>query len=209
MSKYLFGDADLLNSTLLPAHPYYWVSYSTSTTSGFLGRKVTTLTPSASFNAYATLGAAINWREETFEVGGRMKKWEDLTHKTGGMFSRQGPPGLHSVHSFYTDTLSIHSKREWTWSDRTYMVKFHDHDDHWTATLDAAENPPSAVFTVRKMAKSGKPPEPANIVFAPGVSPEDMAFLILVIIYSETKRVERDEEIADFVKEVVSGVVSG
>lgn len=74
-----FVDKQLLRTALVGAEGA--VHYTTSTTSGFLGRKVTTI------NAASGLVGVINWREKTFNINGVQREWDDLKSRTGGIFS--------------------------------------------------------------------------------------------------------------------------
>lgn len=79
-----FTQDNFLNSSL---HPLVHSSpaYTTTTTSGFRGRKVTALKINGFL--YSTAIGAINWREKKFEIRGTKKSWSDLKSKNG-LFSR-------------------------------------------------------------------------------------------------------------------------
>lgn len=55
------------------------VHYTTSTTTGFRGRKITTIT------AASGLVGMINWREKTFVINGVQRKWDDLKRHSAGI----------------------------------------------------------------------------------------------------------------------------
>jgi hypothetical protein len=74
-----FVDKKLLESAVIG--PEGVVHYTLDTTSGFLGRKISTIT------AASGLVGIINWREKLFIINGVQQEWEDLEEKTGGLFS--------------------------------------------------------------------------------------------------------------------------
>lgn len=86
MSSFTFNTHDILNSTLIPDQAYDTLFYTTSTTSGFLGRKVTTLVPSTQKDG--AFRGVINWKEDTFEIGGTIRKRLDLKRNPGGILNR-------------------------------------------------------------------------------------------------------------------------
>lgn len=74
-----FVDQNLLDSPLVGGEGA--VHYTTSTTSGFRGRKVTTIM------AASGLVGVINWREKKFVINGVQREWDDLKSRSGGIFS--------------------------------------------------------------------------------------------------------------------------
>lgn len=110
-----FIDKDLLKSTLVGAEGA--VQYTTSTTSGFRGRKVTTIT------AASGLVGTINWRAKTFDINGVERGWHDLKSKSGGIFSSYVLLVLVGESNLMLDGLS---EREWNWGNRPYLLKYHD-----------------------------------------------------------------------------------
>ncbi|GLB34685.1 hypothetical protein LshimejAT787_0202500 [Lyophyllum shimeji] len=175
MPTYTFVSKDLLNTAIIPDEPHHWIAYSTSTTSNVLGPKLTLLTPSVVRNTYGpALDGAIDWKEETFVIGGRSAKWANLKCK---LSRRSG------------------SAREWKWFGERFTVKYESGTGRWTAKSGSPAHADDAVFTVRKHRIFGAD-DPATIEFALNVSARDMVFLILVLIYSETKRQQRKEKVA-------------
>ncbi|KAJ7144161.1 hypothetical protein C8R44DRAFT_759549, partial [Mycena epipterygia] len=92
-----FADKNLLDSPLVGAEGT--VHYSTSTTSGFRGRKLTTVM------AASGLAGVIDWRKKIFVIDGVQRGWDTLKSRSGGIFS---------------------SEREWNWGSRPYHLKYHD-----------------------------------------------------------------------------------
>lgn len=113
--------------------------------------------------------AAIRWRERRFETGGVKRDWSTFKYKPAGIFSKT---------------------RKWHWSGESFTVKFLIDDDKWIASSDSSRHPTRATFYPYKYHFFG-PSEPGYISFSPDVSDEDTIFLILVMIYSETRRQDR------------------
>lgn len=175
MPSYTFVSKDLLNTTILPDEPHNWISYNTSTTANVFGPKLTVLTPSVMRNTYGpALDGAIDWKEESFVIGGRSVKWANLKHK---LSRTSGSP------------------REWKWSGERFTVKYQSGSGRWTAKSGSPVHPADAIFTIRKHRIFGAD-DPATIEFSPSVSARDMVFLILVLIYSETRRQQRKDKVA-------------
>ncbi|KAG5646620.1 hypothetical protein DXG03_002924 [Asterophora parasitica] len=161
MAFLTFSDKDILNSELHPSFPD--ASYRIKTHSGLFGRRTTALTPLSHGSPYRGIAGEIDWKAKKFQIGGVKRKWKSLK-RGGGVFS---------------------SGKEWHWSGRSYVVRYHDKE--WTATRHSWGNSAGAVFRLRRthLFRSN---EPASISFSQDIPPEDMVFLILVFLYSETKR---------------------
>ncbi|KAJ7869793.1 hypothetical protein B0H13DRAFT_2350795 [Mycena leptocephala] len=105
----------------------------------------------------------IHWRDKTFEIGGRHRN---------GRNSRALLDGL--------------LRREWEWSGYTYTVKHAHHK--WTVTNSHGE---VACLTEYKphLLRSN---EHATLRISPEIQDEHQrAFIILVLLYSETKRQDK------------------
>ncbi|KAJ7676184.1 hypothetical protein B0H17DRAFT_1238342 [Mycena rosella] len=113
-----FGDKQLLQSPVVG--PDGAVHYTTSTTRGFRGRKVTTI--------MATSGAVgtINWREKSFVINGVQRGWGDLKSRSEGIFS---------------------SEREWNWANRPYSLKYNRSEKELLATPKLGNMTGSVRFT--------------------------------------------------------------
>ncbi|KAF8077683.1 hypothetical protein FPV67DRAFT_7752 [Lyophyllum atratum] len=175
MPAYTFVSKDLLNTAVLPTESQNWTSYSTSTNSSVLVPKLTILTPSATRNTYgAALDGAIDWQNESLIIGGMSTKLKNLkrrpSRKSGGA-------------------------REWTWKGERFTVKYHASTDKWTAKSGSPAHPDDAIFAVRKH-RILKADDPATMTLSENLSAQDTVFLILVMIYSETRRQERKERVA-------------
>jgi hypothetical protein len=74
-----FVTEELLNTTIVA--PDGGVHYTTTTTDGWLGRKVTTV------SATSGLVGFIDWREKVFIINGVQQKWDELKSRPKGILS--------------------------------------------------------------------------------------------------------------------------
>jgi len=165
MSQFTFSDQNIQNCDLLHESGRS-LSYRIDTP--YTGRKMTTLAPMGHGPSRGISGA-IDWRKDTFRVGGVTRDRSTIKHKTGGIFS---------------------STREWRWSRQTYTVKFND--GTWTASTSPSDQPTVATFFPFKF-RFFSPSGLARITFTPGVLEEDMIFLILVMIWSDIRQKNPDQ----------------
>ncbi|KAJ7141606.1 hypothetical protein C8R46DRAFT_1361199 [Mycena filopes] len=100
-----FLDRKLIDTAV--AAPDGAVYYTTTSTHGFRGRKITTIT------AGSGLVGSINWRDDLFVINGVAKKWDQLKSRSGGFLS---------------------SEREWNWDGRPYTLKYHNSQKELLAT---------------------------------------------------------------------------
>ncbi|KAJ7089995.1 hypothetical protein C8R44DRAFT_818380 [Mycena epipterygia] len=114
------------------------------------------------------LGTAgkINWGRPSFEIGGQKyncwKMWRPRVW------------------------LSMHHARNWTWGGQTYAVRL---SEEWTMTTPQGE---VARFRPHKFHLLGES-EHAVLQISPAVEDEQLrVFIILVMLWSETKRKESD-----------------
>ncbi|KAJ6471095.1 hypothetical protein C8R47DRAFT_1147850 [Mycena vitilis] len=96
------------------------VYYTLATTSGFRGRKITTITAASGLSGF------INWREKVFIINGVQRDWDELKERSGGLFS---------------------SEREWNWGNRPYKLKYHDSHKELLATPTTANVALTVRFT--------------------------------------------------------------
>ncbi|KAJ7645067.1 hypothetical protein DFH06DRAFT_1212307 [Mycena polygramma] len=161
-----FKSKDILNSHMHAGHSN---AYITSSSSGILGRKTTTLKTHGFLSGSA---GKIHWRHKTFEIGGKTKKWRKVESSAG----------------WFT------SGREWEWSGHTYTVKHSHHT--WTATnahVEVARLTPHKSHLLRAS-------EHAFLQISPEIQDEHQrAFIILVLLYSETKRLDKKKEAEEIV----------
>ncbi|KAJ7729282.1 hypothetical protein B0H14DRAFT_2409779 [Mycena olivaceomarginata] len=154
MSLHLtFKSKDILNGHL-HSDSGHSSPYTTSYSSGMLRRKTTTLQTSGFLSGSA---GKIHWRDKTFEIGGRTKKWKKVESSGGG--------------------------REWEWLGHTYIVK-HSHRK-WTVTNSGGE---VAHFTPYKSHLLRSNEHASLQISAEIQDAHQRAFIILVLLYSETKR---------------------
>jgi hypothetical protein len=74
-----FVDKKLLETSAVG--PDGAVHYNLTTTRGFRGRKITTITAASGLVGY------INWREKVFVINGVEEAWNHLKEHSGGFFS--------------------------------------------------------------------------------------------------------------------------
>jgi hypothetical protein len=74
-----FADKRLLRTSLVG--PDGGVHYTTTTTHGWRGRKVTTV------SAASGLVGFIDWHKKVFEINGVQRKWDELKSRSNGFFS--------------------------------------------------------------------------------------------------------------------------
>ncbi|KAJ7445104.1 hypothetical protein FB451DRAFT_1568233 [Mycena latifolia] len=154
-----FKSKDILNNHLHDTRQFHSNPYTTSSSSD---RKTTTLKTAGFLSSSA---GKIHWRDKSFEIGGRTKKWRKVESSAG----------------WFT------SGREWEWSGHTYTVK-HSHNK-WTATNSQGST--VAHFAPHKFYLFSSS-EHASLNISPEIQDEHQrAFLILVMLYSETKRQDK------------------
>ncbi|KAJ7895180.1 hypothetical protein B0H14DRAFT_3634845 [Mycena olivaceomarginata] len=92
-----FADKRLLRTSLVG--PDGGVHYTTTTTHGWRGRKVTTV------SAASGLVGFIDWHKKVFEINGVQRKWDELKSRSNGFFS---------------------TERQWNWGGRPFKFKYHN-----------------------------------------------------------------------------------
>ncbi|KAJ7450219.1 hypothetical protein FB451DRAFT_1566702 [Mycena latifolia] len=153
-----FGDKKLLDSPILG--PDGAVCYTTSTTHGFRGRKITTIMTASG------LVGIINWREKTFTLNGVQRKWDDLKSRSNGIFS---------------------SEREWNWANRPYKLKYHNWEKELLVTPSFGSAAGAVRFTpyhVHLLHDN----EPAVLYFPHQMDEVERMFLLMVILQTEIHR---------------------
>jgi len=180
MTTLTFKEYLLLNTDVISGESNS-KAFTVKTKYAFQGPKLTTLIRGESKSAeksHTNQAGVIDWKEKTFEVEGVKKPLADLI---------QEPKKVFRV------------TREWQWSDRTYTVVFGN--DKWTATRG---DDASAVLTMRKV-KSLIKDDPATMTFSDACK-EDIVFLVLVLLWSETQRANKRPSAGEAVGEAAGGV---
>ncbi|RDB20596.1 hypothetical protein Hypma_012121 [Hypsizygus marmoreus] len=118
MQHFTFASKNMLNS-VIQSDTDHTPYYTTHTTSGFRGRKVTTITGPAPAQQ---ISGTIHWRTGIFDVGGVQRSTAEVKRKLGGLFD---------------------GDREWKWSGHTYVVT--SIGGQWVATQPSHQTP-SAVL---------------------------------------------------------------
>ncbi|KAJ7210902.1 hypothetical protein GGX14DRAFT_625149, partial [Mycena pura] len=154
-----FLDSKLLKTSLVG--PDGAVHYTTSTTSGLRGRKVTTITA-----ASGAVGV-IDWRQKLFTINGAQRAWKELKSNPGGI---------------------LNSKREWNWGDRPYMFKFNRSEKELLATPTSGDVAGTVRFTTyQPHLFHGN--EPAVLYFPHQLHDEiERMFLLMAVLKTEIQR---------------------
>jgi len=165
-TAYIFSDSNTLQSGFRNVDPkkvHYTIKTSPGT--GPKERQITELVPTEN-NAHDAPHGAIDWKKSGIIVGDVEKKISELRHAPGDITT---------------------GTRAWKWDGKEYDVGLSG--QQWIITSELARsthNIPSATFTPLKSGVSG--PAQMSIQFSEDVTPKDMVFLTLVLIYSDTER---------------------
>ncbi|KAJ7034620.1 hypothetical protein C8F04DRAFT_1259850 [Mycena alexandri] len=175
-TTFAFNSPTILNSTFTPDDDDD-VEYTTSTTVNGVkkrsSRQITYLQ-----GAPETANSVIDWKRNTFEISGMKRHMSDLRTKRS----------------------TFSSTRYWTWFDaEEYKVKYEAELDK-TWTVFSYDGSVLATFTaaVQRLFNSNSMPV---LSLSEGIVDEDeRRFIILVLLYSETKRLEslRERPLAVF-----------
>ncbi|KAF8188919.1 hypothetical protein K438DRAFT_1936231 [Mycena galopus ATCC 62051] len=137
------------------------VHYTTSSTRGFGGRKITTVT------AASGLVGLINWREKAFVINGTHRKWDDLRSRSGGI---------------------LDPTYQWNWGNTPYLLKYHDSHKELLAT-PAVGNVADTVRFTTYHPRLFHDSERAIIYFPHQMQDEvERMFLLMAILQTEIHR---------------------
>ncbi|RDB20656.1 hypothetical protein Hypma_012180 [Hypsizygus marmoreus] len=157
-----FSTPDLLDATIQSAGSR---SYRTKTSTGFRGRKATSL---AIINGKEQqVVGGIDWREKELVVEGKSWELSELKSKVPG---------------------PSHILRVWHWGEENYKVNIHG--NQWRATR-SGQLTPLVTFT-QAVQNFFSASQPARLCFHVDMPETDRIFFILIMIYSEIRR--RDED---------------
>jgi len=151
--------ADILESRLLLNDGSNY--FTTHTSHGLVRRKETIIAPSWTADVHGSTSSrsgSIKWKDETFVIGGVVKRVSDLRSRR--FLSRS---------------------QEWRWSGSQYTLKYSG--NQWMIKCGEV-GASMKVYQFHVFRQS----EPASVSFSSNLSVEDMIFLLLVLVYSETKR---------------------
>ncbi|KAF7362802.1 hypothetical protein MVEN_00630000 [Mycena venus] len=156
------NDQDILNTTLTAIDGT--VQYTIMTQMKIFGRRDPTHVVARSGQE-----GIIDWREKTIRIGQNERPVAYLKQHRGGMFS---------------------SKRQWSWTDIAYTVKYEDNRD-WTAT------PISESVEVARLRSRNehlfRSSDPAIVWFSEDIPNDtEKMFLLLVLLYSEVRRLDAE-----------------
>nr|GAT55712.1 predicted protein [Mycena chlorophos]GAT55713.1 predicted protein [Mycena chlorophos] len=171
----LFSSPKILSSTLLHSDDKE-VAYTVNTVRVGRQKATTTLleyvdTAEGGAHGQQVQVGTIDWRAKTFEVG------------LGGGERRK-------VHDLYTKRGTFSSSRYWSWFDQDeYKVKYSAEAEH-TWTLFSYSGQAIATLTSRVQRIIGASSLPTIRILSNIQTDDERRFIILVLLYSETKRLE-------------------
>ncbi|KAJ7144437.1 hypothetical protein C8R44DRAFT_548935, partial [Mycena epipterygia] len=137
--------------------------YSLETRFAFQGRVRTVLRDENPLPRAAATVGAINWRERSFEIGGRKKKYEEIRRTEGVLFKKT---------------------RYWRWGPvrKEYALSYTY--EEWKVHVPPADGP-AATFRLPArphLFSSKNKPRPV-LYLSPAALAEDEVFLLLVFVY--------------------------
>jgi len=148
------------------------VEYTTSTVKKRTSRQTTTLAAPGAPPGTPNATAIIDWKRNTFEINGSTRKVEELR----------------------TKRATFSSSRYWSWfEEEEYRVKYAAEAEHtWSVySYDGTALATFATNIHRFFHDNSRP----VMHMSPSITDEDeRQFLILILLYSETKRMERLKE---------------
>ncbi|KAJ7895179.1 hypothetical protein B0H14DRAFT_2681537 [Mycena olivaceomarginata] len=161
-TAFTFANKDILKSALVS--PDGAEHYATSTTSGFRGRKVTTV------SAASGLVGSIDWRGKLFSINGL-----------------EVAPGGDSQH------VRAFREREWNWGNRPYRLKFNFSEKELLATPTVGSDSDTVRFTPRHP-HLVHDNERAVLYFPHQLQDEtERMFLLLAVLQTEMHRQDMNE----------------
>ncbi|KAL1720004.1 hypothetical protein EV715DRAFT_272164 [Schizophyllum commune] len=161
-----FTKKDILNSLILGDHG--GIIYTTQSLKGFRGRKVTSLIGGGALNGSSTAHtppASIQWRKRLIDINGQVMHVDSLKRRSRGWFS---------------------SARLWQWGAMSYELHFSSGE--WTARSSDG-NTVATFFPYQRRVFHKS--EQAQIFLLRDLSPTETAFLIVVFIYMELSRQDK------------------
>ncbi|KAJ6471604.1 hypothetical protein C8R47DRAFT_1147356 [Mycena vitilis] len=161
MQAFTFDSERILKSTIQAVD----ARYTTTTVKHGFARHRTTLE-----NASGTASADINWRDRTFEIGGKTDSIDQLKRKVS----------------------NFSLTRYWKWSGdgEEYKVKYGS-NDAWTVT---SLNGTVIASLISSVERSFGPNTLPILHIARSIrDEEERQFILLVLLYSETKRLDRQD----------------
>ncbi|KAJ7247150.1 hypothetical protein B0H12DRAFT_1072991 [Mycena haematopus] len=161
-----FVDKKLLDTAVVA--PDGAVHYTTTTTHGILGRKLTTI------SAASGLAGSIDWREKVFVINGVQKEWKHLSSHAGGLLS---------------------SEHDWNWGNRPFKLKYHDSHKELLATPLVGNVADTVRFTTYH-SHMFHDNERAVIYFPYQMQDEiERMFLLMAILQTEMHRQDLNEQV--------------
>ncbi|KAJ7853302.1 hypothetical protein B0H14DRAFT_3654752 [Mycena olivaceomarginata] len=158
----IFTQKNLLESTLVDSSGA--LHYTTGTTTGLCGRKVTTITG-------ASAVGEINWREKTFAIRDVCRGWDALRSRVG---------------------VASGSEREWKWDKHVYTLTYVNAYKELLATPTSGPTLTPVRFTAASTHLL-HPWEPATITFSPQLRDvQENLFVLMAILQTETMQTDKN-----------------
>ncbi|KAH8810398.1 hypothetical protein DL96DRAFT_1627069 [Flagelloscypha sp. PMI_526] len=166
--SFLFVSKDILNSGI--RHISGNVPFYTQTETGWFNKKQTTVLHGTSGDqggAASVLGV-IDWKHEEFEVHGQRKKLSEICYKPGWLMSKT---------------------REWTWGVGAQKFSVEWENNTWIMETLPQKSREAMLspFASHWFTKD----EAATVEISPKADQFHVVFMILILCYMETKRLEQ------------------
>ncbi|KAG5649811.1 hypothetical protein H0H81_001912, partial [Sphagnurus paluster] len=170
MDALFSNHANLLTASILTTRDASAL-YTLKTTFGLRGRKVTLLRDENPPPGRPAGVGAIYWKEKTIEILGTRKTVKELRRIEGGIWK-------------------FNRTRHWRWApDRREYELRHD-DEGWKATINNNLSTAARLLVPARPHIFSTPPPPALHLTRTALEADEV-FLILVLVYEETKRQDR------------------
>ncbi|KAJ7107787.1 hypothetical protein C8R44DRAFT_885188 [Mycena epipterygia] len=164
MRSFTFDSERILKSAIRSADDHV-LRYTTSTVKQGLARHRTIFE-----DASGLVGATIDWRERTFDIAGETHNIDNLKRKLS----------------------NFSGTRYWKWpGGEEYKVRYSNTENTWTVTASTGEIVAELTSCIARPFRSSILPV---LRIARGIRAADQRrFLSLLLIYSETKRLDRQD----------------
>ncbi|KAJ8453817.1 hypothetical protein ONZ45_g19557 [Pleurotus djamor] len=172
MDAYFDNKTNILNAHIRTTYDDS-ILYKVKSTTSFRGPRITVLEDANPVPGYtgSNIVGAIHWKDKLLEVHGHRRPLADIKRREGRMFH-------------------LNSSKHWRWGNehREYQVRFED--DEWKVTVDHGMSI-AARFEVPLRPHLFTKAKPPVIHLTRTALEADEVFMILVLIYSESRRQDR------------------
>ncbi|KAJ8490095.1 hypothetical protein ONZ45_g13340 [Pleurotus djamor] len=176
MDAYFDNKTNILNAHIRTTYDDS-ILYKVKSTTSFRGPRITVLEDANPVPGYtgSNIVGAIHWKDKLLEVHGHRRPLADIKRREGRMFH-------------------LNSSKHWRWGNehREYQVRFED--DEWKVTVDHGMSI-AARFEVPLRPHLFTKAKPPVIHLTRTALEADEVFMILVLIYSESRRQDRTDHI--------------